>query len=45
MRVLLVNPPVYDIRFPWARFQQATLLLRLATVLKHEGHEVKLVDL
>lgn len=43
-RVLLVNPPVVDTRFPWARWQQPALLLRYATHLSGQGAEVKLID-
>lgn len=43
-RILLLNPPVYDTRFHWARWQQPTLLLRLATHYKRAGAEVRLVD-
>jgi hypothetical protein len=34
-RVLLFNPPVYDTRFPWSRWQQPVTLLQLATLLRH----------
>jgi hypothetical protein len=43
-RVLLLNPAVHDTRFHWARWQQPTLLLRLATHYKRAGGEVRLVD-
>jgi hypothetical protein len=43
-RVLLFNPPVYDTRFPWSRWQQPTTLLKLATLLKSQRSEVRLID-
>jgi len=43
-RVLLFNPPVYDTRFPWSNWQQPTSLLQLATLLRHQGSEVRLID-
>src|SRR5262249_16231768 len=43
-RVLLINPPVYDIRFPWAQYQQPTTLLRLSTFYKRAGAEIRLID-
>lgn len=43
-RVLLVNPPVYDIRFPWAQYHQPATLLRLSTYYKSAGSEVRMVD-
>lgn len=42
--VLLLNPPVYDVRLPWAKFQQPTQLLRLATALRRNGADVRLID-
>ncbi len=43
-RVLLCNPPIYDTRFPWARFQQPVALLQLSTLLRRFGCDVRLVD-
>lgn len=43
-RVLLCNPPIYDIRFPWARFQQPVTLLQLSTLLKRLGCDVRIHD-
>jgi hypothetical protein len=43
-RVLLCNPPIYDTRFPWARFQQPISLLQLSTLLKHIECDVHLLD-
>jgi hypothetical protein len=43
-KVLLVNPAVHDSRLPWARWQQPTLLLRLSTLYKASGADVRLID-
>jgi hypothetical protein len=43
-RVLLCNPPIYDTRFPWARFQQPISLLQLSTLLKRFKCDVHLLD-
>ena len=43
-RVLLCNPPIYDTRFPWVRFQQPVTLLQLSTLLKRFGCDVRLLD-
>lgn len=43
-RILLCNPPIYDTRFPWARFQQPTTLLQLSTPLRGYGCDVRLLD-
>lgn len=43
-KVLLVNPPVYDTRLPWARWAQPTFLLRLGARFRCSGAEVKLID-
>src|SRR5207244_3655833 len=43
-RVLLFNPPIYDTRFPWSRFQQPVALLQLSTFLRHHGCDVRLID-
>lgn len=44
-RVLLINPPVIDSRYPWVKWNQPLDLLKLSTFLK-ETHEceVKLFD-
>lgn len=42
--VLLCNPPIYDTRFPWARFQQPVALLQLSTLLQQYGCDVRLLD-
>jgi len=44
-KVLLVNPPVVDSRYPWIRWNQPLDLLKLSTILKEKaGSEVKLFD-
>jgi hypothetical protein len=43
-RVLLCNPPVYDIRFPWSKWHQPVSLLQLSTLLQRQGDEVRLFD-
>jgi len=43
-RVLLFNPPVYDTRFPWSKWQQPVTLLQLATLLKRDQCDVRLID-
>lgn len=43
-RVLLFNPPVYDTRFPWARWQQPITLLQLATLLRSSHCDIRLID-
>src|SRR5438270_4405595 len=43
-RVLLFNPPVYDTRFPWSRWQQPVTLLQLATLLRFFHCDIRLID-
>lgn len=44
-RVLLINPPVVDSRYPWIKWNQPLDLLKLGTTLKKmHGCEVKLFD-
>lgn len=43
-RVLLVNPPVYDTRFPWARWQHPSTLLQLGTYAASIGSKTAMVD-
>src|ERR1700693_5455777 len=43
-RVMLFNPPVYDTRFPWSRWQQPVTLLQLATLLRRNACDVRLID-
>lgn len=42
--VLLVNPAVYDSRFPWAKWQQPTSLYRLSSYLRSRGADVTFLD-
>jgi hypothetical protein len=42
--VLLVQPPVYDTRFPWAKWQQPISLFRYAASLRADGTEVRYLD-
>jgi radical SAM superfamily enzyme YgiQ (UPF0313 family) len=42
-RALLLNPPVYDAQY-WARWSQPAGLLRIATWLKGQGYDVRLID-
>jgi hypothetical protein len=44
-RVLLVNPPVYDLRLDWARWQQPIGLLQIGATLKERGADVRLFDI
>lgn len=43
-RVLLLHPPVFDIRIPWAQYLQPVRLLRLSSFFRALGAEVELVD-
>ena len=43
-RVLLINPPVIDSRYPWVKWNQPLDLLKLGTALKKNDCEVKLFD-
>ncbi len=44
-RVLLINPPVIDSRYPWVKWNQPLDLLKLGAALKKmHGCEVKLFD-
>lgn len=43
-RVLLINPPVYDLRLDWARWQQPCGLLQLGATLRARGADVRLLD-
>jgi hypothetical protein len=43
-RVLLVNPPVYDLRLDWPRWQQPCGLLQLGATLRERGADVRLLD-
>lgn len=44
LRVLLVNPPIYDYRYTWEKWHQPVSLLKLATYLKNIGVETRLFD-
>ena len=43
-RVLLINPPVIDSRYPWVKWNQPLDLLKLGTALKNDDRDVKLFD-
>ena len=43
-KVLLVNPPIYDTRLPWAQWVQPVNLLKLGTFLKSARVETRLLD-
>lgn len=43
-RILLINPPVYDVRLEWSRWHKPTGLLQVASWLQEQGKEVKLID-
>lgn len=43
-RVLLINPAIYDIRLPWAKWQLPVTSLKLGDKLLKDGADVRLVD-
>jgi hypothetical protein len=43
-RVLLIHPPIYDIRIPWSRYVQPIRLMRLSTFFRNQGAEVRMID-
>lgn len=43
-RILLIVPPVYDIRFEWAKWHQSTGILQVGAWLRTQGKDVKLID-
>lgn len=43
-RILLINPPVYDLRLDWARWHQPCGLLQLGHLLRAQGNDVRLID-
>jgi hypothetical protein len=43
-RALLLNPPVFDTRLHWAKWQQPAGLLQLGSRLQRAGADVKLID-
>lgn len=42
--ILLINPYVHDIRYPWIKWNQPIGLLRISTLLQEFGHRTKLLD-
>lgn len=44
-RVLLINPPVYDLRLDWARWQQPCGLQRIGQALHRRGADVRFFDI
>ena len=42
--ILLINPYIHDIRYPWIKWNQPIGLLRISTLLKDYGHRTKLFD-
>jgi hypothetical protein len=43
-RVLLINPPIYDVRLPWSHWIQPVTLLKLGNYLKTNGTDAWLLD-
>src|SRR6266496_3094163 len=43
-RILLINPPVYDLRIDWARWHQPCGLLRIGGLLQRQKKDVRLID-
>jgi radical SAM superfamily enzyme YgiQ (UPF0313 family) len=43
-RILLINPPVYDLRLDWARWHQPCGLLQVGRLLRLRGTDVRLID-
>lgn len=43
-RVLLVNPPIVDLRMPWAEWIEPTALLKIGNLLRSHGNDVRLLD-
>jgi len=43
-RILLVNPPVVDLRVPWGDWIEPTGLLKIGALLREQGNDVKLLD-
>jgi len=44
LRVLLVNPPVYDAKLHWTRWQEPHHLYRIATYFRERGADVRYLD-
>lgn len=43
-RVLLINPPIVDVRLPWAEWIEPTGLLKIGAALQAKGTDVRLLD-
>jgi hypothetical protein len=43
-RILLINPAVFDTKFLWARWQEPTLLAKVANYYKGKGADLRYVD-
>lgn len=43
-RILLINPPVYDLRLDWSRWHQPCGLLQVGSLLLERGYDVQLFD-
>lgn len=43
-KVLLINPPAYDVRLEWARWHQPLGLLQISSLLTASGYQVRLFD-
>jgi hypothetical protein len=43
-RVLLINPPIVDLRVPWAEWIEPTGLLKIGNLLRANGNDVRLLD-
>ncbi len=43
-RILLINPPVYDLRYAWARWHQPCGLLKVGNLMRSRGGDVRLID-
>ena len=41
---MLLNPPIVDLRVPWADWTEPTGLLKIGSLLKAEGHDARLLD-
>lgn len=44
LRTLLINPPIHDYRLEWAKWHHPTGLLQLASYLKKQKKDVRLID-
>lgn len=43
-RILLVNPPLYDLRLDWAQWHQPCGLLQVGSLLRSKGNDVRFID-